>query len=39
MPTHLEGIAAQFYRGIGPETQYIAPFSDMNFFVGADHVS
>lgn len=37
MPTYLEGLAIQFYRGIGPETQYIAPFSDMNFFVGANN--
>ncbi len=37
MPTYLEGIAVQFYRGIGPETQYIAPFSEMNFFVGANN--
>lgn len=37
MPTYLEGLAVQFYRGIGPETQYIAPFSDMNFFVGANN--
>jgi predicted ATP-dependent endonuclease of OLD family len=37
MPTYLEGVAVQFYRGIGPETQYIAPFSDMNFFVGANN--
>ncbi len=37
MPTYLDGVAIQFYRGIGPETQYIAPFSDMNFFVGANN--
>jgi hypothetical protein len=37
MPTYLNGVAIQFYRGIGPETQYIAPFSDMNFFVGANN--
>lgn len=37
MPTYLEGLAVQFYRGIGSETQYIAPFSDMNFFVGANN--
>ena len=37
MPVYLEGVAVQFYRGIGPETQYIAPFSDMNFFVGANN--
>ncbi|CUH53424.1 OLD family protein [Shimia marina] len=37
MPTYLEGLAIQFYRGIGPETQYIAPFSDMNFFVGENN--
>jgi predicted ATP-dependent endonuclease of OLD family len=37
MPTYLEGLAIQFYRGIGSKTQYIAPFSDMNFFVGANN--
>lgn len=37
MPTYLEGLAVQFYRGIGPNTQYIAPFSEMNFFVGANN--
>ncbi len=37
MPTYLEGIAIRFYRGIGEETQYIAPFSEMNFFVGANN--
>lgn len=37
MPIYLEGIAVQFYRGIGPETQYIAPFAEMNFFVGANN--
>jgi len=37
MPTYLEGLAIQFYRGIGPEPQYIAPFSSMNFFVGANN--
>ena len=37
MPTYLEGLAIQSYRGIGPKMQYIAPFSDMNFFVGANN--
>jgi predicted ATP-dependent endonuclease of OLD family len=37
MSVFLDGIAVQFYRGIGPETQYIAPFSDMNFFIGANN--
>ena len=37
MPTYLEGLAIQFYRGIGPEAQYIAPFSSMNFFVGVNN--
>ncbi|WP_120499437.1 AAA family ATPase [Roseovarius sp. EL26] len=35
--TFLDGIALQFYRGIGPETQYIAPFSQMNFFIGPNN--
>ncbi|MFP3490578.1 hypothetical protein R0K20_23545, partial [Staphylococcus sp. SIMBA_130] len=30
-------MAIQFYRGIGPNTQYIAPFSEMNFFIGANN--
>ncbi|OAN78224.1 hypothetical protein A8B82_10815 [Sulfitobacter sp. EhC04] len=37
MPVFLDGIAAQFYRGIGNEVQYIAPFSRMNFFIGANN--
>ena len=37
MQTYLEGLAIQFYRGIGPNTQYIAPFSEMNFFIGANN--
>ena len=37
MPIYLEGVAVQFYRGIGSEMQYIAPFSEMNFFVGANN--
>lgn len=37
MPTFLDGLAIQFYRGIGAETQYIGPFSDINFFIGANN--
>ncbi|MBI1492031.1 AAA family ATPase [Halocynthiibacter styelae] len=37
MPTYLDGLSVQFYRGIGAKTQYIAPFSEMNFFVGANN--
>lgn len=37
MPVFLDSVAAQFYRGIGPTTQYIGPFSEMNFFVGANN--
>jgi predicted ATPase len=37
MTVFLDGIAAQFYRGIGSEVQYIAPFSRMNFFIGANN--
>lgn len=37
MTVFLEGVAAQFYRGIGAETQYIAPFGTMNFFIGANN--
>jgi predicted ATPase len=36
MTVFLDGIAAQFYRGIG-EVQYIAPFAQMNFFIGANN--
>lgn len=34
---HLSGIGVQFYRGIGPRIQYIAPFSRMNFFIGPNN--
>lgn len=37
MTVFLDGIAAQFYRGIGAEVQYIAPFSRMNFFIGSNN--
>jgi predicted ATPase len=37
MTVFLEGLAAQFYRGIGAETQFIAPFGTMNFFIGANN--
>lgn len=37
MTVFLEGVAAQFYRGIGPEVQFISPFSRMNFFIGANN--
>jgi predicted ATP-dependent endonuclease of OLD family len=37
MPVYLEALALQYYRGIGPEVQYIAPFSDMNFFIGPNN--
>lgn len=37
MSIFLDGIAAQFYRGIGAEVQFIAPFSRMNFFIGANN--
>lgn len=37
MSVFLEGIAAQFYRGIGAEVQFICPFSRMNFFIGANN--
>lgn len=34
---HLYGIAIRFYRGVGPDTQFVAPFSRMNFFIGANN--
>ncbi|MBL3611020.1 AAA family ATPase [Rhodovulum sulfidophilum] len=37
MPIYLNAIALQFYKGIGPEMQYVAPFSEMNFFIGANN--
>jgi hypothetical protein len=37
MTNFLDGIAAQFYRGIGAEVQYIGPFARVNFFIGANN--
>ncbi len=37
MPVYLEALALQFYRGIGPEMQFMGPFSEMNFFIGANN--
>ncbi|MFA8443452.1 ATP-dependent endonuclease [Yoonia sp.] len=37
MPVYLEGLAIQFYRGIGPDTQYMGGFTGMNFFVGSNN--
>ncbi|MEQ8655896.1 MAG: AAA family ATPase [Hyphomicrobiales bacterium] len=37
MSVFLDGVAARFYRGIGPETQFIGPFSKVNFFIGANN--
>lgn len=37
MPIYLQGIAIQFFRGIGPELQEMAPFKQFNFFVGANN--
>lgn len=37
MKIYLDGIAIRFYRGIGPEAQFIGPFSKMNFFIGANN--
>ncbi|MBY5973019.1 ATP-binding protein [Ferrimonas balearica] len=37
MNVFLDGIAVRFYRGIGEETQYVAPLSKMNFFIGANN--
>jgi predicted ATP-dependent endonuclease of OLD family len=34
---YLQGLALRFYRGIGEETEYIAPFSKLNFFVGPNN--
>lgn len=37
MTVFLDGIAAQFYRGIGADIQYIAPLARINFFIGANN--
>jgi energy-coupling factor transporter ATP-binding protein EcfA2 len=37
MPTHLNALSLQFYRGIGPDMQVIGPFSEMNLFIGANN--
>lgn len=33
----LEGIGVGFYRGIGPDKQYIGPFTKMNIFIGPNN--
>ncbi|MCE8555596.1 AAA family ATPase [Ruegeria pomeroyi] len=33
----LDAVAIRFYRGIGAEMQRIGPFSEINFFVGANN--
>lgn len=37
MPVYLNGLAIQFFRGIGPEVQKLGPFKGFNFFVGANN--
>lgn len=37
MPIYLNAIALQFYKGIGPKTQFVTRFSEMNFFIGANN--
>ena len=37
MTIFLDGVAAQFYRGVGSEVQFVAPFARMNFFIGANN--
>lgn len=37
MPVFLQGLSLQFYRGIGPVVQRMAPFKDFNFFIGANN--
>lgn len=37
MAIYLHGLALQYYRGIGPEMQKMAPFSDFNFFIGPNN--
>lgn len=37
MTTYVDGIAIKFFKGIGPETQYVSPFSTMNFLIGENN--
>ena len=37
MPVYLNGLALQFYKGIGPDTQSLGPFKNFNFFIGANN--
>lgn len=37
MTVFLNGLAVRFFRGIGPTTQYIGPFSKLNFFIGQNN--
>lgn len=37
MPTYLDALSLQFYRGIGPDKQVIGPFSEINLFIGANN--
>jgi predicted ATPase len=38
MPIFLNGLAIQFFRGIGKDIQKLDPFKGFNFFVGANNV-
>jgi AAA15 family ATPase/GTPase len=37
MSKYLHGIYLQYYRGIGPEAQFLTDFQDFNFFIGANN--
>lgn len=37
MSIFLKGLSLQYYRGIGEDTQYLAPFAQFNFFIGANN--
>lgn len=37
MAIFLDGLALAYFKGIGPETQYLGPFKDFNFFIGANN--
>jgi hypothetical protein len=37
VPIFLDGMAIQFFRGVGPNIQRMAPFRSFNFFVGANN--
>lgn len=37
VPIFIDALALQFYKGIGSEMQFVAPLSEMNFFIGPNN--